>query len=631
MCAYAAGTRRQRRGSKKTSASCIIVAVPALTVVALAAVVWADVGAAPAAPATSAQPAATAAPQRPKLGRLEQESVDDAMSGLGLASDPAPEGKTIGRIHVSNQDVFSRRDWRLQFLNYFHWTTRPEILQRELLMKPGQPYDETLIHETIRNLQDAPSLTVAGRVVASPELSSVVAIVPVKSEKPGEVDLLAVTRDVWSLRLNTVFEVQQDSLVLLNTSLSENNLFGWRKFLTARFYMDQGQMLIGPTYLDPNIKGTRLNLYASASLAYARATGDYEGNSQSFAFGYPLYSLASRWGSNLSVVHWDAPARGFRGNSLALQDLAATPAVVEQIPWMYHRRIATVDAYVTRSFGGTLIRRVTAGYRVDARQSRVPADFAFDATTAQQFLNEWAPISETRSEPYLGFQMFTPRYEIYRDLNTFDLRENRQLGPSLSALVGYGLPAFGADFPALVLSGSVSWAFGPAGWYGSIKITGQTRRRYGSYIDQGATVGAYLATPLVLRVARLVMSAQIEGVRASTERLRYVLGGDNGLRGYIINEFQGQVRTLGHAEIRTAPLALFSQRFGALSFYDVGHAAPSLASIVLHHNLGFGLRWLIPQLNSSVIRFDWAFALQNTMYSRAGWPGRFMAGFEQVF
>ena len=44
-----------------------------------------------------------------------------------------------------------------------------------------------------------------------------------------------------------------------------------------------------------------------------------------------------------------------------------------------------------------------------------------------------------------------------------------------------------------------------------------------------------------------------------------------------------------------------------------------------------GARWLIPQLNSAVLRFDWAFALQNSAYTRAGWPGRFMAGFEQAF
>ena len=73
------------------------------------------------------------------------------------------------------------------------------------------------------------------------------------------------------------------------------------------------------------------------------------------------------------------------------------------------------------------------------------------------------------------------------------------------------------------------------------------------------------------------------------------------------------------------------QRFGALAFYDIGDAADGYAKLVLHQDLGFGLRWLIPQLNSSVIRFDWAFALEDGNLTRAGWPGRITAGFEQVF
>ena len=76
------------------------------------------------------------------LGRLEQESVDDAMMNLGLLLDPAPQGKTIGRIHVVNQEVFSRRDWWFQWFNHFHRTTRPEMLRRDLLVKPGQLYDD---------------------------------------------------------------------------------------------------------------------------------------------------------------------------------------------------------------------------------------------------------------------------------------------------------------------------------------------------------------------------------------------------------------------------------------------------------------------------------------------------------
>jgi hypothetical protein len=60
-----------------------------------------------------------------------------------------------------------------------------------------------------------------------------------------------------------------------------------------------------------------------------------------------------------------------------------------------------------------------------------------------------APAPETRAEPYLKYDVFTPRYGVFRDLDTFDLRENRRLGPSLSLRVGYGVPQLGADFAAL--------------------------------------------------------------------------------------------------------------------------------------------------------------------------------------
>jgi hypothetical protein len=43
------------------------------------------------------------------------------------------------------------------------------------------------------------------------------------------------------------------------------------------------------------------------------------------------------------------------------------------------------------------------------------------------------------------------------------------------------------------------------------------------------------------------------------------------------------------------------------------------------------LRWLIPQLNSSVLRFDWAVPLQDGVVTRAGTPGRFSAGYQQAF
>jgi hypothetical protein len=565
------------------------------------------------------------------LGRFERESVDEALALLGLAIDPKPDGKIIGQVHVVNQDVFSRRDWRLQIFNIFHRTSRSDVIARELLLGPGQPWDEALADESVRNLQAPPPLFFADdSLFAAPALSSVVAVLPVVSPLPGTVDLLAVTRDLWSLRFNTQFQFQKNALTLLQTSLSENNLLGWRKYLAAEFRLDQGRYGLGPTYFDPNLLGTRLTLLANGIAWYARDSGRYEGNSEVFSLRYPLYSLASRWGAGVDVIHQDVVNRHFCDNELCLVDVGGAPT-----PFIYQNRTVTVDANAMRSFGQTAIQRLTAGYRFDRRQSAAlsgPQPEFGDPAFASAFLAAWAPLPETRSEPYLRYQVFTPRYRTFRDFDTFDLRETRRLGPSLSAEVAAGLPALGADFVAYPMNVTASWAAALAGsGFGLAQVQSGARARSGQLIDRRLSAVLYVASPLLARAVRVVAAAMTDAVRADRYQTRFFLGGDTGLRGYQIGEFQGQVQAAGHVELRSAPLDVYSQRFGAVLFYDVGHAASSYGALVPHHDLGIGLRWLIPQLNSSVFRLDWAVPTQDGPYTRAGFPGRIVAGFMQSF
>src|SRR5262249_45615743 len=194
-----------------------------------------------------------------------------------------------------------------------------------------------LVEETTRNLQTPTPIVVNGRALGQPELSSVVVILPLVSPIPGQVDLLVVTRDVWSLRFNTNFEYQGNALTLLETSLSENNLFGWRKYLSVGFNMDQGRYYYGPSYYDPNIHGTHLTLWTQALFYNSRETGAYEGNSQVVSLRYPLYSLATPWGGGVDVIHGSVVDRGFRGNNVRLVDLAGTPGF-DAIPYEYRQR-----------------------------------------------------------------------------------------------------------------------------------------------------------------------------------------------------------------------------------------------------------------------------------------------------
>jgi hypothetical protein len=534
---------------------------------------------------------------------------------------------------VVNQDVFSRHDWYFQFLNAFHRTTRTAILERELLVGPGQRYDEALVDESVRNLQVPPSLVTANRDSFSPpELSSVVAIVPVASSHADTVDLLAVTRDVWSLGFNTTFEFQQDVLSTLTTSLSENNLFGWSKYLAAVFDMDQGHYDIGPSYFDPNVGGSRLRMFTEAKVYFARDTDRHEGDSELFSLQRPLYSLASRWGAGFDLLRQNAVVRTFHGNTLRVEDLADTPDVVEAFPDIYRRKVLTTNASVVRSFGQVVIQRVTFGHRFDRWRSSTLPDFPGTPVQADAFLAEFAPLSETRSEAYLRYEMFTPRYTTFRDLDTFDLRENRQLGPSLTVEAGAGLPALGADFRAFPLSLVAMWSIAPGfDTYGYALGQASARVRDGQLIDQQAKAQLYIALPPFGRALRLVMSAATDVARRDTRRTRFILGGSTGLRGYAIGDFVDTTDFIAHVELRSKPLAASSQRLGMVAFYDVGDAASTFHALVPHHDFGLGLRWLIPQLNSSLLRFDWAVATQSTTLTRAGLPGRIAAGYVQTF
>ena len=347
-----------------------------------------------------------------------------------------------------------------------------------------------------------------------------------------------------------------------------------------------------------------------------------------------MYALACHWGGGVDITHQDAVIRSFRGENLRVEDLLATPTVTEQLPYIFRRRIGIVDASVVRSFGTVVLQRFTLGHLLDRRRSDVLSDFPTDPTNpdlAREFLTQFAPLSETRSEPYVRYDLFTARYAVVRNLNTFDLRENRLLGPWLSLMIGAGLPELGADFRAFPVAGAAGWAVGPRGSYAYAQVSGSARLRSDRFIDQTMNAEIYIASPILGRLLRVVARADADAVRADTHRKLFFLGGDTGLRGYVIGDFEGTSQLVGHVELRSLPLEVFSQRFGGLLFYDVGHAAASFRDIVPYHDLGVGLRWLIPQLNSSVLRFDWAIATQSTTLTRAGFPGRLSGGFLQAF
>src|SRR5262249_19602636 len=131
-----------------------------------------------------------------------------------------------------------------------------------------------------------------------------------------------------------------------------------------------------------------------------------------------------------------------------------------------------------------------------------------------------------------------------------------------------------------------------------------------------------------LGVGRIVLEGEMATRWNETQNRFLSLGGDNGLRGFIIGEFTGQRRAVGHLEARTTDWRVWFTRAGAVAFWDVGGAAASFASMQVHDDVGFGVRVVIPQTSPEPLRIDWAFATDGL---HRGWPGRLIVGYKQAF
>lgn len=585
-------------------------------------------------------PASAAASGYADLGMLEREAVDDALAMRGLTIEPEPQGKIIGAVQVVNLDVFLARERvPLVWANIFHRTTREHHVRRESLLQAGDRYDQDLAEETTRNLQD-------------PTLSNVVAVLPVKSATPGMVDVLIVTRDVWSLRFNEDFEAQAGQLLSFTASLSENNLFGWRKNVAAVFAMNQGEMSVGPNYIDPNILGTRLKLQAAFYVIWARqigeiAAGPQEGTSSLFHLEYPLYSLASRWGATADFSHYDGVYRQFLGTQLYAVPLdgavrsacdlgpAAEPPGVETAPWVYRLKTINTSEVVTRSFPRPwVIQRVSLGYELALTRPSFTSDFPYPDGSPErtQFAQEVFPLSERTSDLFLRYDLFTPRYRTYRDLNTFDFREDVRLGPTLSLKAGRASTLVGSDKDFSLFQTSLDLA---ADWWGGLESVGgswEGRLEDGQVNNQLVQGHASLATPVLAHLLRVVAAGNVGFLYENTRKRYFVEGGDTGLRGYPVGEFVGcGAQFIGHLEARTMALKLAFLRLGGLLFFDAGDASVDAGNLTFYSDAGFGLRLLIPQLNTYALRADWAFPLRPAPGMPAGWPGRMSFGFRQVF
>jgi hypothetical protein len=396
--------------------------------------------------------------------------------------------------------------------------------------------------------------------------------------------------------------------------------------------MDLGAYTLGPQYVDKNIAGTHLTLTAKLDAVFNRYTSDLEGTQSYTYFSYPLWALDRTWGAAIEMSHFDAVRRSFLGPDLRTYETA--DGVV--LPWEYDERDFNVESSVARQAGRAIKHRVTVGHRLAVQRPGVRDDFPGDQAARDEFESRVLPRSERSSSVFARYTMFTPIYTSYRNIDSFDLTEDQRLGPELVAEIGSAIEAIGSEVDFLFASATASWAFDVAG-DGVVQAAGSVsgRRQDGESIDIVRSASISAASPSFLGMRLAARAAWARRHNETNNRL-LTLGGDSGLRGYTIAAFVGSgpqsVRVLTNVELRTRSVPVLFTRLGGILFWDAGHAADCYRGCErpfrMHQDIGIGGRLLIPQLQPYVFRFDWALPLTG---STAGFPGRFIAGVNQVF
>ncbi len=524
------------------------------------------------------------------VGSLERASLRRVISAHGYVIDPAPWGKVIGKIHIHNEDVFAENTRGLRLLNHLHATTREETIREELVIEEGELWDQRRVDETARRLRD-------------PLWTSVVAVLPIASREPGAVELLVVTRDVWSLRANTHYTFTADGagrkLTMLSVALSENNLLGRRTVIAAAMEMDQGEIAAGPFVIDKNLFGKRLDLRLRAEALFDRnALLDggklvREGSASEIALSKPLWSLASRWAVGGTFKHRFEVERAFRGTSLQTYDNPDTPDV-ELIPYRYRLKVISARVNATWQWGTRFKHQISAGYDVNSQR---PALYqrarTADADARAAFLRDVLPRSEVTSGPYVELTGSQPVFKTLRNLQTYDLGEEVRFGPEYGLLLGVSPKALGASADSLRATASVGWtnALSRDGFLrGTIGATlryepssTESTSVVDDVIDNTAFARIRMATP-TFGVGRLVIEAALQTRWNDTQNRFFAIGSDNGLRGFVINEFQGQ-RVVGtQVEARSLPYELWLLRLGGVVFYELGGAANSVRDLELREH-----------------------------------------------
>lgn len=574
----------------------------------------------PISPAPSAPPETEPETSRFGYSPYEQETVEDALRLLHLTRDPAPEGKRVESIEQVRLEVVEERDPAPRFLNLFHVVTQRNIVDRELVLHPGEPWRQTLADESQRNLEALPQL-------------SLVLVVAAKGSRPDLVRMVVITKDVWSLRANWDIAYTSGGIESLSLHPAENNLLGTHESLSLLLDWAPLSLSVGGRFEAPRLIGDQVSVSAEGGVILEKGTGMRNGSFGGFALSSPLWTTRTEWSWGASVAWLEEETRLYQNAKLASFSLDSSGSCADPrtcVPYEWRSELLTATASVTRSFGWARKQDVTAGFEGRSRQFTLPDLSAYDPATVQAFRQTRVPVSEDRVGPYVQYRTYSTNFLRVLDLETLALQEDHRLGFESYARLYASSRSIGASRDFVGLSAGVSDTLPLRDGLVRAGLESITEVEAGVVQDGSLQATLRIASPRG-PLGRLVLDGVLlDRYRNSLDQTSS-LGGDSRLRGYPTGFLVGSDVLAANLEYRTTPVAVVrSVQLGAVAFCDAGDAFDGFDRIWIHRSVGAGLRVLFPQLDRIAFRVDVGFPLERPLPAGAA-PAAIFIRFDQGF
>jgi hypothetical protein len=510
------------------------------------------------------------------LGTALPEEIEEVPDDSTLEA----QGALVGEIYIRRLDVFdpSRPDEDraiFRTANRLHVTTREGVIEGKLLFATGEPYARWRLQETERALRALDYLYDAW-------------VGPVRY-RDGVVDVLVVTRDVWTLGVSAGFQ-RSGGASEQHFEVVDSNFLGSGRFLTVRYQDEPDRTSYRFRFHDTALLGTRgeLRVLLSDNSDGHRRTVDVE---------RPFYSLDTRWALGARLVSDDRAERVFRYG---------------EVVRIFRQEESALSIYggLSSGYRQGQAHRWLAGYTYSKSEfSRHPKD-----PRGPRFP---ANIDRTHSYPWLGFQRVSDRYIEARNLDQLGRTEDFNLGSNLQLRLGWSSPSLGATQEQLIFDLALATGFAPGQRQLVLLRTGANGRRGSDRIE--GTVASLELDYFLRTFGSHQFYAHAEG-RAGwhmdPER-QLLLGGDNGLRGYTRKLVSGDRLWLVTLEQRFySDLHLFGLVYvGGAAFFDVGRAWHTRGPLVdrdpgILRDVGLGLRLSSSRSSQGkMVHFDVAYPL----------------------